>query len=77
LDNPELLEEMHTLQEKVGFGNPEFWDQNWYLRFLFFIKLKLVFIYWYFFSVFFSTNFEWMNFLFFVSFVLIKISQNM
>jgi cytochrome c-type biogenesis protein CcmH/NrfG len=24
LDNPELLEEMHTLQEKVGFGNPEF-----------------------------------------------------
>ena len=24
LDNPELLDEIHALQEKVGFGNPEF-----------------------------------------------------
>ena len=24
LDNPELLEEIHAMQESVGFGNPEF-----------------------------------------------------
>lgn len=24
LDNPELLEEIRTLQDEVGFGNPEF-----------------------------------------------------
>lgn len=24
VDNPELLEEIHNLQEQVGFGNPEF-----------------------------------------------------
>lgn len=24
LDNPELLDEIQLLQEKVGFGNPEF-----------------------------------------------------